>query len=173
MAEHFFAKCKQLNSASTPETAENLADLFYEIGNHALTKRNYEVAVKWLERACEALGEDLGMLSPETGELRLCILQSLGEYLPYLDCTNLTYSKVQACKKLNTAETLDKAWHLVKLMEADCGEKMVVSLLKIELLSTGERIDECEYYNSKFKPDHMICANRRSTESNDTNSRTQ
>lgn len=91
MAEHFFAKCKQLNSASTPETAENLADLFYEIGKHALTKRNYEAAVKWLERACEALGgEDLGMLGPEAGELRLCMLQSLGKSVLYLDCTNLT-----------------------------------------------------------------------------------
>lgn len=74
--------------------------------------------------------------------------------------------------KLNTTETVDKAWHLVKLMEADYGEKMVVCLLKIELLSTGGRIDECEYYSGKFMPGHMICADQSSTQSNDPNNRT-
>jgi hypothetical protein len=78
-AEHMFTKCKQLTSALTPTTAETLADLLYEIGKDALTKRNYEVAARWLERAYDVLGEqDLDMLSPEVGELRLSAMQSIG-----------------------------------------------------------------------------------------------
>jgi len=81
MAEHMFAKCKQIGGALAPDTAEDMADLSYEIGKQALTKRNYEAAVKWLERACDILGEqDLAMLSPEASELRLCIFQGLGEF---------------------------------------------------------------------------------------------
>jgi hypothetical protein len=81
MAEHMFAKCKQVGNALAPDTAEDLADLFYEIGKQALTKRNYEAAVKWLERACDMLGEqDLIIISPEASELRLCIFQGLGEF---------------------------------------------------------------------------------------------
>lgn len=80
MAEHLFAKCKQLDCETSPEMAENLADLFYEMGKQALTKGIFEVAVTWLARAFEVLGEqDLGMLSPEAGELRLCTMQGLGE----------------------------------------------------------------------------------------------
>ena len=81
MAEHMFAKCKQIGGAPAADTAEDMADLFYEIGKQALTKRNYETAVKWLERACDMLGEqDLAMISPEASELRLCIFQGLGEF---------------------------------------------------------------------------------------------
>ncbi|KAL1652743.1 sporulation-specific protein 22 [Didymella pomorum] len=131
VAEHMFAKCKQIGGVLSANTAEDLADLFYEIGKQALTKRNYEAAVRWLERACDMLGEqDLAMISPEASELRLCIFQGL----------------VQAHMKLGAADSADKAWQLVKLMEADYRDKFVVSLLKIELLSSAERVDAAEYY---------------------------
>lgn len=48
--------------------------------------------------------------------------------------------------KLETAEATDKAWELVKLMETDYCDKLVVSLLKIELLSKAKHVDEAEYY---------------------------
>ena len=91
MAEHMFSKCKQIDGALAPDTAEDLADLFYEIGKQALTKRDYEAAVKWLGRACDMLGEqDLAMLSPEASELKLCIHQGLGKLhaAQYTDRTN-------------------------------------------------------------------------------------
>lgn len=81
MAEHMFARWKELKCAPTPDMIENLADLLYEIGKQALTNRSYEVALKWLGRAFDMLGEqDLGMMGPEAGDLRLCIIQSLGEF---------------------------------------------------------------------------------------------
>lgn len=78
-AEHMFTKCKQLLTAPTPATSEVLADLLYEIGKGALAKRDYSLASRWLERAHDILeGQDLGMLSLEVGELRLCIMQGIG-----------------------------------------------------------------------------------------------
>lgn len=50
---------------------------------------------------------------------------------------------------MGAREAIDEGWHLLKLMEADYGDKMVVSLLKIELLSAAEHIDASEYYNGK------------------------
>ncbi|KAF1835983.1 SPO22-domain-containing protein [Decorospora gaudefroyi] len=133
-AEHMFTKCKQLTAALTPATAENFADLLYEMGKAMLAKRNYEVAARWLERAYDVLGEqDLEMLSLEVGELRLSTMQSI----------------VQAYMKLKTPDALEKAWQMVKLMEADFGDKMIVSLLKIELLSDAKTIDTTEFYNGK------------------------
>jgi hypothetical protein len=78
-AEHMFTKCKQLTSTLTPSTAETLADVLYEVGKDHLSKRNYEMAVRWLERAYEALGEqDLELLSPAAGELRLSTMHNTG-----------------------------------------------------------------------------------------------
>jgi tetratricopeptide (TPR) repeat protein len=79
LAEHMFMKCKNLGKGFNPTTTEQLADLLYEIGKAALVKRDYEVAVRWLERAHDVLEEQgLDMLSPEIGELRLSIMQSIG-----------------------------------------------------------------------------------------------
>jgi hypothetical protein len=83
-AEHMFVKCKQLTGVLTPSTAETLADLLYEIGKDHLTKRNYEVAIRWLERANDALGEsDMELFSPTAGELRLTTMHNTGtRWLP-------------------------------------------------------------------------------------------
>ena len=81
LAEHMFMKCKKLGKGFNPTTTEQLADLLYEIGKAALVKRDYEVAVRWLERAYDVLEEQgLDMLSPEIGELRLSIMQSIGRH---------------------------------------------------------------------------------------------
>lgn len=101
-AEHMFAKCKQLERSLTPSSAESLADLLYEIGKDNLTKHAYDAAVKWLERAHDVLGDqDMELLSPEAGELRLSTMHSI----------------VQARMKMNTSDARDKAWNMVKLME--------------------------------------------------------
>jgi hypothetical protein len=117
-AEHMFTKCKQLTSALTPTTAETLADLLYEIGKDALTKRQYELAARWLDRAYDVLGEqDLDMLSPEVGELRLSTMQSIGKYTVFMGRTRLTAVAVQAYMKSKTPVAQEKAWQMVKLME--------------------------------------------------------
>lgn len=117
-AEHMFAKCKQLASAFTPVTAETIADLLYEIGKDALTKRNYEAAVRWLERAHDVLGEqDMELLSAEASELRLSTMHSISMRGDLQQRVVLTKMLVQAHMKLNTPEAREKAWNMVKLME--------------------------------------------------------
>jgi hypothetical protein len=81
IAENMYAKSKQLACSLAPSTAENLADLFYEIGKGMMKKHIYEPAVRWLERAYDVLGEqDIELLSSEAGELRLSVMQSIGLY---------------------------------------------------------------------------------------------
>jgi hypothetical protein len=81
-AEHMFAKCRQLSANMEPKFAEDFADLLYDIGKGLLEKRNYELAVRWLEQAYDILGEqDLEVLGPDAGELRLGIMQSVGMQL--------------------------------------------------------------------------------------------
>lgn len=78
-AEHMFSKIKLMHCEIPPSTAENFTDLMYEMGKDLLRKRNYELAVRWLERAYDVISEqELEMLSSEAGELRLSIMQSIG-----------------------------------------------------------------------------------------------
>lgn len=49
--------------------------------------------------------------------------------------------------ELKTKDATDRAWQIVGFMEADHGDKMVVSLLKMELLSAAEHTDDAEYFN--------------------------
>lgn len=44
-------------------------------------------------------------------------------------------------------------------METDYGDKVVVSLLKIELLSTADHVDENEYYNGESISNRRVCTN--------------
>jgi hypothetical protein len=79
IAGNMFTKCEQLKCSLTPSTAESLADLFYEMGKGMLSKHKYEPAAQWLTRAFDVLGEqDIEVLSPEAGELRLSIMLSIG-----------------------------------------------------------------------------------------------
>ncbi|KAF2639244.1 SPO22-domain-containing protein [Massarina eburnea CBS 473.64] len=145
-AEHMFTKCKQLSSALTPAAAESFADLLYEIGKDLIGKRSYEQGVRWLERAHDTLDEhDLALLSTEAGELRLSIMQSI----------------VQGYMKLKNRESRDKAWNMVRLLEADYEDKMAVSLLKLEMLSTEEVINPQDFYTVIHRMIRTIILNDR------------
>ncbi|KAF2741108.1 SPO22-domain-containing protein [Polyplosphaeria fusca] len=131
-AEHMFAKCKHLNNcALDPSAAEKLADLLYEIGKSLLEKRNHENAVLWLQRAYDVIGEhEPSILSSDASELRLGIMHGI----------------VQAYMHSEDINAFEKASDMVRLMENDYGDKFVVSLLKLELLSTSASFDSSKYY---------------------------
>ena len=97
-AEHMYTASRQAADALKPSTAEHLADLFYEMGKDLFGKRNYELAVRWLERAHDVLTEqDLETLSSEAGELRLSIMQSIGSCVydsPSYRCADKVQSKL-------------------------------------------------------------------------------
>jgi|SRR5690242_18208009 len=170
MAEHMFGKYEQVGTTPSPDTAEDIADLFYEIGRQALEKRNYGSAVKWLERSYDILeGQQLSSLSSGAGELKLCVMQGLGKTIYPSISGLLTVVAVQAHMELRSTDATNRAWHLVKLMEADYGDKMVVSLLKIELISAAEHVDEAEYYHGESSTSVEKHADHCSSCSNDPN----
>lgn len=136
IAEHMFSKCAISGNQLDPATVESISDLLYEIGKDLLNQKQYELAVKWLERSHDVLGEqELEKLSADAGELKLSILQSL----------------IQALLKLQNCEAQQKALELVNLLETDYSDKMVVSLLKLELLSSAKILDSDQYYSTLLR----------------------
>lgn len=120
MADHLYEKVQGGKSNSDHTSAENLADSLFEIGKDLTEKKNFPLAVKWLERAYEAINiQDLEQLSREAIELRLAISQALVR--SYLD--------------LGTTEGFQKAENHVCYIESEIGDKLVVLLLRLELLS--------------------------------------
>ena len=114
-----YTKAEQLLECLTPEYAERLADVLYEIGKSLSTVNDFKAAIKWLKRATEVInGQEIEHLSREGLELRLAILQAL----------------VTALLGTGTPETLEEAKNYVGFIEAEAGNKFVVSLLKLELL---------------------------------------
>ncbi|KAI9681495.1 MAG: hypothetical protein M1817_002779 [Caeruleum heppii] len=120
LADHMFSKASLSDTKLGPGLAEALADLVYEIGRGLLAKKQFELAVKWLERSCSILtSQDLDSLSVEAGELRLSIM----------------HSTVRALVATQTEAARAKARDLMVLLEDDFGDKLAVLLLKVDLIA--------------------------------------
>ncbi|KAF2432077.1 SPO22-domain-containing protein [Tothia fuscella] len=131
VAEHMYTKIGPRLSTYDAHSAEDLADALYEIGKDLFSKKQYELAVRWLERSYDALGEqDLGDLSDNASELRLCVMQLLAKSM----------------FSLKTKEGIERARHFLSLMDVDFADKMVVGLLKLELLNIEEKPSAEEYF---------------------------
>lgn len=127
-----YTKAERLRQFLSPDYAERLADVLYEIGKSLSAQSDFAIAIKWLERANEVInGQELERLSREGLELRLAILQAL----------------VTALLGSGTPVGLDKAKNYVDFIEAEAGNKFVVSLLKLELLQkTPAEVFDSEAY---------------------------
>lgn len=135
-----FAKTERLRQYLTRDFAEKLADVLYEIGKSLYGKGDCAIAVKWLDRANGIInGQELEQLSREGIELRLAVLQSL----------------VTAYLGTRTEEGLVKARNVVDFLEGEMGNKLVVSLLKLELLQhTPAEVFDGESYAEVLR--HII-----------------
>ncbi|KAI9695204.1 MAG: hypothetical protein M1820_008840 [Bogoriella megaspora] len=130
IAEHMFERTVRFQQRADPITSERAADVFYEIGKNLAERRQDELAQKWLERAYDALEEqEPERLSSDAEELRLCIMHSI----------------VRNLITQGTEEARHKAQDMTKLMETYFGDKMVVSLLKLELLAVEAELDVQAY----------------------------
>jgi hypothetical protein len=114
-----------------PSTAESLADLLFEMGKELLGKKQFDLAVKWLDRAFMVLNsQELDKLSSDASELRTSIIQ----------CS------VKALLGVGQHDAKEKADNLVGLLENEVGDKLIVLLLRLELLSvSGEVFDSVSY----------------------------
>ncbi|KAE8452848.1 hypothetical protein EG329_013120 [Mollisiaceae sp. DMI_Dod_QoI] len=120
IAELMFEKSISSLHLFDPYTAESLADVLYEMGKDLLGKKEYQLSSKWLDRAYNVLNrQELDKLSIDASELRISIIQSL----------------TKALLGLPEPDAFDRARSLVTLLENELGDKLVVLLLKIELLS--------------------------------------
>jgi len=127
-----------------------LADLQYEIGKDFLRKRGWQGAVTWLERSCNGLDSvDPSHLSADTMELRTSAMHDLVKAL-------------LGCK--NEAST-NRAADLIALLEGEFGNKMAISMLKLELLSMRNPTPTDDYQR-------VIVAMMTSTVLNDPNFKT-
>ena len=114
------------------QSVELISDLLYEIGKGLLDKNDFKAAVKWLEQAYSALSSHaLDGLSRDTIELRPAIAQAL----------------VTALLSCGTNEAFAKAESFVAHLDSEMGDKMVVLLLRLDLLSKapGEMFDSEAY----------------------------
>ncbi|KAH8205291.1 hypothetical protein TruAng_000538 [Truncatella angustata] len=134
VAEHMYAKSESLLQRLDSISAESLADALYEIGNDLLQKSDFLMAVKWLERAYELINnQELEQLSREAVELRLSILHSL----------------VHSLLGLESTESFKRAENHVACVESELGNKLVVLLLRLEILQKvpAEVFDSEAYAN--------------------------
>lgn len=117
-----------------PYTAENMANVLYEMGKDLFHKQQHLLSVKWLERAYEVLtSQELDKLSMDANELRISIMQMF----------------VKALLALNTPEMTERAQGIIRLLENEIGDKLIVLLLKLECLSSapGELFDSNMYHS--------------------------
>jgi hypothetical protein len=132
LAEHMFKLSISSIQSFDSNTAESLADVLYEMGKDLLQKQQYQLAVKWLDRSYEVLnGQELDRLSIDASELRTSIMQTL----------------IKALLCLKEPESVQRARSLVNLLESVLGDKLIVLLLKLELLSapSTEAFDSGQY----------------------------
>ncbi|KUJ18222.1 SPO22-domain-containing protein [Mollisia scopiformis] len=132
IAETMYQKSISSQHLFDPQTAESLADVIYEMGKDQLAKKDYPLASKWLDRSYKFLNlQELDKLSIDANELRISIIESL----------------IKALLGLQSPESYEQARNLVILLETELGDKLIVLLLKLDLLSapTPEPFDSASY----------------------------
>ncbi len=132
MADLMFEKSTSSRELFSPSTVESLADTLYEIGRDLLCKQEFSKAETWLNRAHELLnGPELDRLSMDANELRVSVMQSL----------------IKTHMALEPDGHMEKARNMLALLENELGDKLVVLLLKLEMLShsANEVFDAISY----------------------------
>lgn len=100
---------------------EELAELLFEIGHSQNKKTQWAEAIYWLERAHNILlSQSQDMLSGDAGELRIAILHDMARALLNLD----------------TDDSYTRARNIVRELEIDCGDRLVILILKLDILAT-------------------------------------
>lgn len=127
-----FKKASSARPLFDSAACEEFADTLYEIGKDLASRKQHDLATKWLERALDVLSEqDLEHLSDDASELKVATMHLL----------------VKSLLAMDKDESKNKAHDLVSLMETDYADKMVVSLLKLELLTSNQCPDPEAYFN--------------------------
>ncbi|KAJ4261598.1 sporulation-specific protein 22 [Fusarium torreyae] len=132
VADHMYAKADTLLRQLDPSSAEQLADTFHCIGSDFLTRKECDMALKWLRRAHSLINDqELERLSTEGLELRMSIYHEL----------------IQALLATGSEEGLREADNLASHVESEIGDKPVVLHWKLEILQRSPsevfNVDAC------------------------------
>ncbi|KZZ87885.1 Meiosis specific protein SPO22 [Ascosphaera apis ARSEF 7405] len=133
ITELMLSKVPKLCIEQEASVAEAFADICYDIGHSHLGEKDFPLAVKWLERAFDALSKhDLGALSPDADELRLAVLHALA----------------RAKMVSPDGDSMDVNI-LTEVLSKEYGNRLPVMLLNIEMISKEPEPD-CELYHEKL-----------------------
>ncbi|KAF2666798.1 SPO22-domain-containing protein [Microthyrium microscopicum] len=136
VAEQMYQKQRSQEISADPVTAEEFADTFYEIGKEEYNLKKFDAASRWLERACDALADQqLDVLSDLAPDLKMSAMHLLTKSL----------------LALGTEQSNAKAREVVQLMDTEYGDKMLVSLLKLEILSAETQPDISVYHGTLLR----------------------
>ena len=103
-----------------PISVEGLADIFFEIGRSQSKKSKWTEAVHWLERAHHMLpGHIEDLLNSDAGELRISIMHDLSK----------------ALLNLGSQSSQEKASSIAHELELYFGDRLVILLLKLDILA--------------------------------------
>jgi Meiosis protein SPO22/ZIP4 like len=110
---------------------EELSDILYEIGRDEYSKKRPDIAIRWLEWTLNILDDqNLEYLTDTAPDLKLSTLHLL----------------IKCFLAVRSPESLLRAQSIMELMDAEFGDKMIVSLLKLELLSANSKPDPDVYH---------------------------
>lgn len=147
VAESFFEKIAQAYRAFEAQNIEEFLDILYEIGKDLYEKKEYHEAVIWLERIYDVLTDQLVEEAlMDTTELKL----------------SATHHLVKSLQSLRTPHATSRAHNLISMLERDHPDKLMISLLKLELLNTEPTPDARQYFEAigaMFKSIHLTKSN--------------
>ncbi|KAA6414480.1 MAG: hypothetical protein FRX48_01229 [Lasallia pustulata] len=124
IAEFMLSKLTPSVNVLDPASAESLGDILFEIGKDQHAKKQYQEAVRWLEMADDVLvAQSLENLSGEACDLKTSIMHTL----------------VRTLMNLPGEDNNERAWNIVTNMDNEPGDRLVVLLLKLDLLAADER----------------------------------
>lgn len=79
LANYFFQQLSVEDLQDQVAIIESLVDLLLEMGKSMFEKKRNDDARTWLSRGHDLLENiDLGRMSPDSGELRLCLMHTYG-----------------------------------------------------------------------------------------------
>ncbi|KAL3427171.1 hypothetical protein PVAG01_00680 [Phlyctema vagabunda] len=141
LAEHMYEGAASVSLSIDPRIVEGQADALFEIGDSFLSKKDYAMAAKWLERANTAINmHELDRFSVDANELRTSIINGW----------------IMSLLGLKTQEAAEKAHSLVGILEHELGDKPVTLLLKLDLNSpTNDSFNSEAYYDTLQR---LICS---------------
>lgn len=130
-----------------PSSAEELADILFEIGRSQNCKSQWLEVIFWLGKAHDAIsGQELQALSCNAEELQIGIFHGLA----------------RAFINEGGEENRAKAWDIIHKLDVECGNRLVVLLLKLDAFALDSKYspqDYCEVLQTIVRTVHLTDTN--------------